>query len=388
MTGVLPVDSGPQTRRSPEFQADLARLQDAVAKWQDSFSAPTSRLHRWLLRRVLGFRYSEVHTIPQALQVGFLSAALHLLAPALVTTVTGTWAGAPVWSWFGVAILMGVFDIFGTRVHSETSPTGERLFELPAAIDRDADLHELLEFTRRWWRVRNTAPASVVLALAVLAATAMAAPDDFRAFHVGSLVMVALLVHEFIEGQLMVFIALRFYVRESRFLHRLSWLDPVASPPVQAMFHTWFASIGAGSPMLVVYGAAAAVLIAPESPDLLLVPLAGIALIGLVLSGVSVLSLRRSVQRIVRHTRDATLESLRERIESLQPQVRELTPAETERLQGLLGTYAAVRAAPTGPSGAQTFGHAVTALAVPALTFLLAVMSEVYAERLLNQLLP
>jgi hypothetical protein len=140
--------------------------------------------------------------------------------------------------------------------------------------------------------------------------------------------------------------------------------------------------------MLVAYGLSVGILIAPVSTDLLLAPLAGIALIGLGLTLTSVISLRRSEQRIVRQTRDVTPESLRERIESLEPRKRELTPTESEQLQALLSTYAAVRTAPTGPSGAQTFGHAVTTLAIHALTFFLVVMSEVYAERLLDQLLP
>lgn len=126
----------------------------------------------------------------------------------------------------------------------------------------------------------------------------------------------------------------------------------------------------------------------PDSLTALLAPIAGFALAAIIFDTASWLSVRRSVQRIVRHTRDATLESLRERIERIGPREKELTPAESEQLQGLLATYAAVRDAPTGPSGAETFGHAVTALAIPALTFFLAVMAEVYAERLLDQILP
>lgn len=389
MAAVSPLPPPPQPApRSAEFEADLVHLRDAVARWQDSTTAPIGWLEIRLIPRVLGFRYGQVRTIPQATLVGVLSAAVHLLAPVVATTVTATWADAPVWTWLGVAAIMAAFDIFGTRVHGESSPTGESLFALPAAIDREEDLHELVDFTRRWWRLRTVAPAAAALTLAILAASAGVAPEAFRAFHPGSLLLLALLVHEFIEGQLMVFIAFRLFVRESRFVHRLSWLDPVASPPVQAMLHTWFMSIGAGSPMLVAYGLSVGILIAPVSLDLLLAPLAGIALIGLGLTLTSVINLRRSVQRIVRHTRDATLESLRERIESLEPRKRELTPTESEQLQALLSTYAAVRAAPTGPSGAQTLGHAVTTLAIPTLTFFLVVMSEVYAERLLDQLLP
>lgn len=140
--------------------------------------------------------------------------------------------------------------------------------------------------------------------------------------------------------------------------------------------------------MLVAYGLAVAILIAPVAPGALVVPLAGISLIGFILIAASLTSLRRSVQRIVSHTKNATLESLREQIDSLDPRTRRLTASESDQLQDLLATYAAVRAAPTGPSGAQTFGHAITALTIPALGFLLVVLTEVYAERLLDQLLP
>lgn len=386
---VLTHDVTARARRSPEFEADLVRLRQAVENWQEnSFTAPTNRAEMWLLPRVLGYRYSQVHTVRQALLVASLTAAVHLAAPVVVTTVARRWSDAPFWTWVGAAVLLGTLDVFGTRVHSESSATGERLFELPAAIDRDSDLHSLLELTRRWWRVRTVAPAALVLALSILAMSAAATPDSFRSFHPGSLVMLALLVHEFVENQLMVFVALRVFVWESRFVHRLSWLDPLASPPIQATLHTWFASIGAGSPMLVVFGVAVTIIIAPVAPNLLLVPLAGMSLIGLVLTLTSLITLRRSVQRIVQRTKDAALESLRGRIEALEPHTRDLTSHESARLRALLATYAAVRDAPTAPSRAQTIGRAVSALAIPALAFFLAVMAEVYAERLLDQLLP
>jgi hypothetical protein len=130
------------------------------------------------------------------------------------------------------------------------------------------------------------------------------------------------------------------------------------------------------------------ILVAPDSLQALFAPVAGFALAALVLDTASLLNLRRSVQRVVRHTRDATLDRLRRRIDDFEPRLEDLTPGESDQLRDLIATYAAVRDAPTGPSGAQTFGHALTALAIPALAFFLAVMAEVYAERLLGQLLP
>jgi membrane protein implicated in regulation of membrane protease activity len=227
-----------------------------------------------------------------------------------------------------------------------------------------------------------------VLALGVVVLSAAAEPEGWRSVHIGTVVMGALLVHEYLEAHLSASLTVLVFARESRLSHRLSWFDPLSSPPVQAMLHTWFASVGAGSPLLVLYGVALASLLVPVSPGLLVVPLGASALIGLVLSVASLVGLRRSVRRIVQHAKDETLKSLRERIERLEPRERELTADESERLRALLDTYAAVRDAPTGPPGVQTLGRAVTALAIPALTLFLAVMSEVYAERLLDQLLP
>lgn len=178
------------------------------------------------------------------------------------------------------------------------------------------------------------------------------------------------------------------YVRESRYLHRLSWLDPFGSPPVQTLLSIWRQTAVGGGVGATVTFIIAVILIGPGSVTVLLAPVAGLALVSLVLDTISVLSVRRSVQRIVRHTRDATLDRLRHRIDGFEPRLEDLTPQESEQLRDLIATYAAVREAPTGPSGAETFGHAVTALAIPALALFLAVMAEVYAERLLDQILP
>jgi hypothetical protein len=388
MGDVLTVESGVRTQRSPEFEADLVRLHESVTRLQNSMTSPTNWLSRWLEPRLLGFSWQQVHTARQVILDGCLTVGIYLVIPVLATTVTWSWASAPVWTWVGVAVLFGAFELVSTRLAGESAPGIEGLLQLPAAIDREADLREVIDATERSWRARFFAPPAAVLTVGILAAAALRDPAAFWGLHVGTLAMLTLLVYEFTEAMVSVLLSVRLFRVESRFAHRLSWLDPLASPPVQAVLHTWFAGVGPGSPLVVVYGLAVTILIAPLSLDLLIVPLGGIALIGLVLVLASLVSLRRSIQRIVEHAKDATLESLRERIESLEPGTRELTPHEAERLRALLATYDVVREAPTGPTSGQALVHAVTALAIPALTFLLAVMSEVYAERILDQVLP
>lgn len=385
---VSPLPTPEPTPRSPAFEADLLRLRDAVTELQNSQTSPMNLLFTRLSRRLLGFTWQEARTARQlALEAG-LGAAVYLLAPVMATTVTWTWDTAPLWTWLAVAALFGAFQVMGTRLVGEASPLVGNMLQLPAAVEREADLHALVDTARQLWRARRFAPPAAALTAGVLVLSAARGGNAFWSLHVGTLVLLTLMLYEFSEAMVGVFLTVRFYRAESRFAHRLSWLDPLSSRPVQAMLHTWFAGIGPGSPMVVAYGLAVTLLIAPLSIDLVVVPLAGVALIGVVLVVASLVSLRRSVQRIVQHTKDAALESLRERIEALEPRSRELTSDESERLRALLATYAAVRVAPTGPSSTQTLAHAVTALAIPAITLLLAVMSEVYAERLLDQLLP
>jgi hypothetical protein len=388
MREALPVDVGARPGRSPEFEADLVRLHEAVMRMQDSMTSPTSRLAVWLEPRVLGFRWQQVHTLRQMLLYAAFVIGVYLVAPVVATTVTWSWAGAPVWTWLAVAALFGAFTLLSTRLAGESSPAVGGLLQPATALENEADLHELIAAAQRSWRARYYALPALSLTVAILALSAGRDPAAFWAIHPGTLVMLALLVYEFTEAMVGVLVSMRLFAAEARFPHRLSWLDPLASRPVQAMLHTWFAGLGPGSPLIVPYALAVAVLVAPISVDLLFVPLGGVALVGLLFVLVSLLSLRHSLHRIVRHAKEATLETLRERIERLEPAERDLTADESQRLRALLETYAAVRAAPTSPSGAQTLGHALTALAIPALAFFLAVLAEVYAERLLDQLLP
>lgn len=99
-------------------------------------------------------------------------------------------------------------------------------------------------------------------------------------------------------------------------------------------------------------------------------------------------AIRSGVRSIVCLTRDQTLQRLQHRIDQYEPHLEELTPDQWRQLEGLIATYQAARDTPTSPSGEQTLGRALSALAIPTVGFLLAVLAEVYAERLLNQVMP
>ena len=75
---------------------------------------------------------------------------------------------------------------------------------------------------------------------AVLAACALLAPGELRAVHVGSLALLAVVLYDFGEAVVVTVLAIApFALKEAHYPHRLSWLNPLDSPPVQKMVHAW-----------------------------------------------------------------------------------------------------------------------------------------------------
>lgn len=370
------------TSRSDAFQSDLAWLsRPPVAYW------PTARLESRFVRFVLR---SQVRTLnpPQAAVAWVAITGLRLFLPVLVTTATGAWAGAPGWRWLAIAAFVATLDV-STFGHMHDASSLEGFEALTATIDRDEDMHELVTFARRGLRPRTIVPGAVLVALAVLVACALVAPGELRAVHVGSLTMLAQILYEFGEtvvGSILVFAPI--VLKEAHYRHRLSWLSPLDSPPVQQMLHSWGRAILMLGWTTALYFVVAVVLLEPDSISLLLAPIAGFTLIAIVVTIGGLMGMRSSVRSIVRHTRDDSLQRLQRRIDRFEPRLEELSPVELQQLQGLIATYEAVRDAPTSPTGQQTLGKAIGALAIPAVGFLLAVLAEVYTERLLEQLLP
>jgi hypothetical protein len=312
---------------------------------------------------------------------------LRFLVPTVATTATASWAGAPIWTWLGIVAFHALLEAgWGAAV---ADPWLEKqVTALPAALEHEADLRRLIAFTERRWRARSYVPAALLIAGLVLTVGAVVSPGLLRGLHPGSLALLVLVLYEFGEERAMRFLYLGLFTAESRYAHRLSWLSPAESPAIQAVLSLWAKLTFINGLGLTLDFVFVVLLVAPSSLPVLLGPIAGFAVAAVVVDTASLMSLRTSVRRVVRHSRDATLDRLRRRIDGFERRLEELTPAETTQLQGLIATYAAVRDAPTGISRRETFGHAVSALAIPALAFFIAVMAEVYAERLLDQLLP
>ncbi|HSL26074.1 MAG TPA: hypothetical protein VLA54_07295, partial [Acidimicrobiia bacterium] len=86
--------------------------------------------------------------------------------------------------------------------------------------------------------------------------------------------------------------------------------------------------------------------------------------------------------------RDQRLRGLQHRIDVFGPRYTELSLRESEQLGHLIDLYDRIRDAPTTPTTTRTVMHAAVGLIIPTIMFVVTVFGEVYAERVLDFLLP
>jgi hypothetical protein len=216
----------------------------------------------------------------------------------------------------------------------------------------------------------------------------LVAPSAFAELPTGSVVLLGILAYELGEFvSLYIGFLPAFLAQLARSEHRLFWLNPLESDPVRRTLHSAGVNYSLVGLAVTQYVVLSVILVSLDSA--LLVPVAGtFTVIGYVAVGVAVVRTRSAVRTVATRVRDRHLSVLEDRIDGFGSRLGSLTPAENDELRHLVETYRSVRDVPTSPSTSETFGHAAKALLIPTLGFLLAIMSEVYAERLLDQLLP
>jgi hypothetical protein len=321
--------------------------------------------------------------------VGLVTGAIRFLAPVAVTLALAEWdSELPVWRWALIAGVAGGLDGIGTRRHREGGVRMHDYTSLLATIEREADARELLAFVGRWYRFRVSAPVAASVAALVLVGCAAGAPAEFAALPVGSVVLLGILAYE--VGEFVFFgpgFMVPFLLREGRYDHRLPWLYPADAEPVRRTVHAWAGWVFVGGIAITVYVVFAALLVLP-SWQVATAAVALFTVVGYLSTFASYFAVRSCVRSIAGRIRDRHLQQLRHRVEAIEPRLDRLSGAEAEELQYLVGVYAMVRDMPATPSTSETLGHAAKALVIPTLAFFLAVLSEVYAERLLDQVLP
>lgn len=384
MTALKPVTPPPE----PEASDSIRQREEQVRQIQDWLMSPANytvgRLGVFVARRFRVAPSSE----RGALLTGVASGTVRFVLPVLASLAAGDLGGSPVARWGVVAGLLGLLDVAMARRMRKSDRAHMDLLALVETMKHDDDVGALRLLVRRRWRLGlNVAFAATAAGLA-LVSFVLVAPSAVGKLPAGSVVLLGIVAYELGE-----FVALyigflpAFLARLARSEHRLFWLNPLDSEPVRRTLHSAGINYGLVGLAVTQYVVLSAFLVSLDSA--LLVPVAGtFTVIGYVAVGVAVVQTRRAARTIATRVRDRHLGVLEVRIDEFGDRLGSLTPAENEELRHLVETYRSVRDMPTSPGTSETFGHAAKALLIPTLGFLLAVLSEVYAERLLDQLLP
>lgn len=324
---------------------------------------------------------------------GLLGTIVRLAVPFIVTALVGEWAGAPWWSWVLIAVWLGLGDVLTASRHppqgtpAKTTVLLQEMTALVPTIKREEDLQQLAAFTRRWYRLRVSAPVAAAVAAIMLLACLVVAPEGFRELPAGSIAMLAILLYDFGETTFWNLFSWPFIVRKARYDHHLFWASPVDSSPVQQEIRVWATMQSVLGISVTLFLVLTVVLVTWDSP--LVLPLAaGFIVMGYMTTFGTMAGLRGSVRRIVTRIRDRNLAALQRRIDAYGPRVSDLSAEEAEQVQHLISLHHTIRDSPITPRSRRTFLHAASALVIPTILFFLTVFSEVYAERILDTVLP
>jgi hypothetical protein len=329
-----------------------------------------------------------------AVLAGLVGVGSRLMLALLASALVGDWAGIPWGRWTVIIVLYGLYDATQPlRTPPLDVPWGPRVRRwaedwtaLLPTIARESDLRNLAAFVRRWHRMPVAVGAGVAVAVIMLGSCGLFTPTALGELPAGSIVLLALLLYDFgavvvnpLDSVVM--------AREARYDHHLFLSSPVDSPEVQkAVRMTNFFGFATGM-WITIYLVLAVFLVSWESP--LVLPLAvGFVVFGYLTAIGSTLGWRASIEKIVRRARDKRLAVLRRRVSAFEPRFEELSPEESDQLRGLIELHNMIRDAPTAPTTTRTLLRAAVGLMIPTIMFVIAVFGEVYAERILDAILP
>jgi hypothetical protein len=221
----------------------------------------------------------------------------------------------------------------------------------------------------------------------MLLACLLVAPEGLRELPAGSIALLVILLYDFGETTFWNLFSWPFIVREARYDHHLFWPSPVDAMPVQHEMRVWATTQYLLGIAVTLFLALSVLLVTWDSP--LVLPLAvGFIVMGYLTTFGTMAAVRSSVHKIVLRIRDRNLAALQHRIDAYGAKVDDLSPEESEQVQAFIALHHTIRDSPTSPRTGRTVTQATAALIIPTVLFFLTVFSEVYAERILDTVLP
>lgn len=287
------------------------------------------------------------------------------------------------WRWVVVAIVCAMTYVPGATV----GPTIAEMLTLNRTLVNESDLRRVVAFSRRWHRVRVTVVVAVVYAAVVLLIARLLADTGLGEFPIGSAALLVLILYEAGElanGSITMLGLLRI---ESKFPHRLYWPSPVDSLALRITLRGLARMDLIRGVIVTVYIVFMMVLLSFDSPLLVPVVIALVAIHYFTIIA-SVVVTRASVRRIVQQAKEGHTRELKRRITSLAADPYDLTETSYDEFERLNRLHNLIRDAANGPRTARVAGRAVSALIVPTIGLLITVIGEQYTGRFFEKILP
>lgn len=329
-----------------------------------------------------------------AVLAGLVGVGIRLALALTATVLAGDWAAIPWGRWAVIVAFYGLCDATQPmRTPPLDVPPGPRIRRaiedwtaLLPTIVHERDLRDLADFTRRWIRLAVAAAMGAAVAIIVLLSCWAFAPAALGELPAGSIVLLALLLYDFGASTVSP-VEWVLSARQARYDHRLFWPSPTDTPEVQRAIQMT-SSLGWATGMwITLYLGLALVLVSWDSP--LVLPLAvGFVAVGYLNTIGTTLGCRAGIHTIVQRARNQRLQGLRQRIEAFEPRYADLSLRESQHVRGLIELHNMIRDAPTTPTATHTLIHAAVGLIIPTVLFVVTVFGEVYAERILDAILP
>lgn len=365
---------------SPEA---LQALADQIVDRQSNIQnyILTVAIDFWLVRR-LGLEPLSV--------LGRLVAAvfhfLTVLVPALVlTAITHDGSGAALVSWIIVAAVWGGMWTIVPLLYLRAIPN--HLSWVRAIVDEE-DLHRLMTWCKRWYRLRVVAPLAGALTLStVVLFQLLVVRDSGVPVSAGSLYAGASLVFMIMQNACV----LGMMTGEAHHLttctYKLYRLSPADSVVVRRSLlgYNQLAALNVAASTV---GPLCVLLLLPAGSDLTWPVLLFLLLLLYVSTGLGVMLPRVVLGRIIRRTKESEMQVLQIRVDNLLPRVGELTEDEREEFTQLQETHDAIRDSPENLLTLGDVAKVVGTLALSTLTIVATAFANVYVAEWVKPFLP
>ncbi|HJW75140.1 MAG TPA: hypothetical protein VJ787_05665 [Thermoleophilia bacterium] len=308
---------------------------------------------------------------------GAMQAVFLFASPLVVAVLSGTLDRSPVLSWLAFAVIWVVRLWLPIGAYATSS---EQDMAVGRALGSVHDLRAVVDWTRRWRRLRFAASTSAALVAGLALVIVYMSPGGWATVPPGTIWLVLILLYQTGEQGWWALHKVAYDRVLARMRFDLPAFRPLDSPVVRQIIHNADGVTSSNAVWTAAY-ACMALVVLPLDIGVVLPVVA--VILGVCYASVitDAISTRRLITHIVERDRTARLDDLGRQIEPLMVRVPDLSTDEEHRLDLLRNTYENIAGSPTTSPLLPATGKAVGAMLIPTLAFIVAAAAEGTVER-------